>query len=73
MIGLIAVTAAGQAAADRLARAWPGETRSYPGPAAAALPRAWTECDALVCFLAAGATIRLLAPLLATPTRPWFV
>jgi cobalt-precorrin 5A hydrolase/precorrin-3B C17-methyltransferase len=66
MIGLIAVTAAGQTAADRLARAWPEETRSYPGPAAAALPRAWAECDALVCFLATGATIRLLAPLLAS-------
>ncbi len=65
MIGLIAVTAAGQAAAERLARAWPGETRGYPGPAAAALPRAWAECDALVCFLATGATIRLIAPLLA--------
>ena len=65
MIGLIAVTAAGQAAADRLARAWPGETRGYHGPAATALPRAWAECDALVCFLATGATIRLLAPLLA--------
>ena len=66
MIGLIAVTAAGQAAADRLARAWPGETRGYDGPAAAALPRAWGECDALICFLATGATIRLLAPLLAS-------
>jgi cobalt-precorrin 5A hydrolase/precorrin-3B C17-methyltransferase len=66
MIGLIAVTAAGQAAAAQLARAWPGETRSYPGPAAAALPMAWAECDALVCFLATGATIRLLAPLLAS-------
>jgi cobalt-precorrin 5A hydrolase / precorrin-3B C17-methyltransferase len=66
MIGLIAVTAAGRAAAARLARAWPGETRGYDGPAAAALPRAWAECDALVCFLATGATIRLLAPLLAS-------
>jgi cobalt-precorrin 5A hydrolase/precorrin-3B C17-methyltransferase len=65
MIGLIAVTAAGQGAAERLARAWPGETRGYPGPAAEALPRAWAECDALVCFLATGATIRLIAPLLA--------
>jgi cobalt-precorrin 5A hydrolase / precorrin-3B C17-methyltransferase len=66
MIGLIAVTAAGQAASARLAGAWPGETRTYPGPAAAALPRAWAECDGLVCFLATGATIRLLAPLLAS-------
>jgi cobalt-precorrin 5A hydrolase/precorrin-3B C17-methyltransferase len=64
VIGLVAVTAAGRAAAGLLARAWPGETRSYPGPASAALPRAWAECEALVCFLAAGATIRLIAPLL---------
>ena len=47
-----------------MARAWPGETRGYPGPASAALPRAWAECEAVVCFLAAGATIRLIAPLL---------
>ena len=66
VIGLIAVTAAGRAAADRLARAWPGETRHYPGPAGTALPRAWAECEALVCFLAAGAIIRLIAPLLAS-------
>ena len=65
VIGLIAVTAAGRGAAERLARAWPGETRGYPGPAAEALPQAWSECDALVCFLATGATIRLIAPLLA--------
>ena len=64
MIGLIAVTVAGQTAAARLARAWPGETRGYDGPATTALPRAWAECDALVCFLATGATIRLVAPLL---------
>ncbi len=65
MIGLIAVTAAGRGAAERLVRAWPGETRGYPGPAAAAVPSAWAECEALVCFLATGATIRLIAPLLA--------
>ena len=64
MIGLVWVTAAGQTAAGRLSRAWPGETRGYPGPASAALPRAWAECEAVVCFLAAGATIRLIAPLL---------
>src|ERR1700722_4620706 len=65
MIGLIAVTAAGRGAAERLVRAWPGETRGYPGPAAEALPQAWAEGDALVCFLATGATVRLIAPLLA--------
>jgi cobalt-precorrin 5A hydrolase / precorrin-3B C17-methyltransferase len=64
VIGLVAVTAAGRAAAGRLARAWPGDTRTYPGPASTALPRAWAECDALVCFLAAGAVIRLIATLL---------
>ena len=63
MIGLVSVTAAGQAAAGRLAEAWP-DARRYDGPAAAALPRAFAECDALVCFLAVGATVRLLAPLL---------
>jgi cobalt-precorrin 5A hydrolase/precorrin-3B C17-methyltransferase len=65
VIGLIAVTAAGRGAAERLERAWPAETRRYPGPAAAAVPSAWAECDALVCFLATGATVRLIAPLLA--------
>ena len=64
MIGLIAVTAAGRTAAGRLAAAWPDETRVYEGPASAAVPRAWSECDALVCFLATGATVRLVAPLL---------
>ena len=64
MIGLIAVTAAGRAAAARLAQAWPAETRTYDGPVRLALHRAWTECDGLVCFLAVGATTRLVAPLL---------
>ncbi len=64
MIGLIAVTAAGRATAARLAAAWPDETRVYEGSATAAVPRAWTECDALVCFLATGAVVRLVAPLL---------
>ena len=65
MIGLIAVTAAGQRAAERLAEAWPG-TRRYEGSASAALPRAFAECDAIVCFLAVGAAVRLLAPLLGS-------
>ena len=69
MIGLIAVTAAGWAAAGRLAAAWTDETHVYAGPAGEAVPRAWRECDALVCFLALGATTRLVAPLLADKTR----
>jgi cobalt-precorrin 5A hydrolase/precorrin-3B C17-methyltransferase len=64
MIGLIAITRAGRAAAAQLAAAWPGQTRSYEGPAKQALHRAWAECDGLVCFLAVGATTRLIAPLL---------
>jgi len=65
MIGLVAVTRAGHAAAERLERAWP-DTRRYDAPAAAALPRAFTECDAIVSFLAVGATVRLIAPLLTS-------
>jgi len=65
MIGLVSVTKAGHAGAERLAKAWP-DARRYAGPAAAALPRAFTECDAIVCFLAVGATVRLVAPLLAS-------
>jgi cobalt-precorrin 5A hydrolase/precorrin-3B C17-methyltransferase len=64
MIGLIAITVAGRASAAQLAAAWPGQTRTYEGPAKQALYRAWAECDDLVCFLAVGATTRLIAPLL---------
>ncbi len=64
VIGLIAVTAGGRSAAKRLAATWPGQTRTYDGPARQALPRAWAQCDGLVCFLAVGATVRLIAPLL---------
>src|SRR5262249_57087253 len=64
VIGLIAITVAGRASAARLAEAWPNETRAYDGPTRQALHRAWTECDGLVCFLAVGATTRLVAPLL---------
>src|SRR5580692_2243658 len=64
VIGLIAVTGGGRAAAERLAAAWPGQTRTYDGPPRQALARAWAQCDGLVCFLAVGATVRLIAPLL---------
>ena len=55
---------AGRTAAARLAEAWPGQTYSYEGPARQAMPQAWAQCDGLVCFLAVGATVRLIAPLL---------
>ncbi|MEV7749528.1 precorrin-3B C(17)-methyltransferase [Streptomyces griseofuscus] len=65
MIGLISATAAGAAARDRLAAAWPDRTRVYEGPVGEAVRSAFSECEQLVCFLATGATVRLLAPLLA--------
>ncbi|WP_225627385.1 precorrin-3B C(17)-methyltransferase [Streptomyces werraensis] len=64
MIGLISATAAGAAARDRLAAAWPDRTRVYGGPVADAVRTAFAECDRLVCFLATGAVVRLVAPLL---------
>ncbi|WP_329322899.1 MULTISPECIES: precorrin-3B C(17)-methyltransferase [unclassified Streptomyces] len=82
MIGLISATAAGAAARDRLVAAWPDRTRVYDGsggggPAADgasagsvgdAVRRAFLECDQLVCFLATGAVVRLIAPLLGDKT-----
>ncbi|MFK4103057.1 precorrin-3B C(17)-methyltransferase [Streptomyces sp. NPDC019531] len=64
MIGLISATAAGAAARDRLAAAWPDRTRVYEGPVGDAVRRAFAECEQLVCFLATGAVVRLIAPLL---------
>ncbi|RZS89840.1 cobalt-precorrin 5A hydrolase/precorrin-3B C17-methyltransferase [Motilibacter rhizosphaerae] len=64
MIGLVAVTAAGRRAAASVAEAWPEETRHYPRPVADALRQAWGECDQVVAFLAVGAAVRLVAPLL---------
>ncbi|MFE7353934.1 precorrin-3B C(17)-methyltransferase [Streptomyces sp. NPDC057543] len=65
MIGLISATAAGTMARDRLAAAWPGRTAVYEGPVREAVQRAFAECEQLVCFLATGAVVRLLAPLLS--------
>ncbi|MFE4328434.1 precorrin-3B C(17)-methyltransferase [Streptomyces sp. NPDC056831] len=65
MIGLISATAAGTVARDRLAAAWPGRTVVYEGPVREAVQRAFAECEQLVCFLATGAVVRLLAPLLS--------
>ncbi|MEU9337564.1 precorrin-3B C(17)-methyltransferase [Streptomyces sp. NPDC048290] len=65
MIGLISATAAGALARDRLAGAWPDRTRVYGGPVADAVRAAFAECERVVCFLATGAVVRLIAPLLA--------
>ncbi|MHC3468461.1 precorrin-3B C(17)-methyltransferase [Streptomyces sp. 7R007] len=68
MIGLISATAAGAAARDRLAAAWPERTRVYEGPVGDAVRAAFAQCEQLVCFLATGAVVRLIAPLLAGKT-----
>ncbi|GGU53821.1 precorrin-3B C(17)-methyltransferase [Streptomyces daghestanicus] len=65
MIGIVSATAAGAAARDRLAAAWPGRVRVYGGPVADAVRAAFAECEQLVCFLATGAVVRIVAPLLA--------
>ncbi|HEX6674227.1 MAG TPA: precorrin-3B C(17)-methyltransferase [Actinomycetes bacterium] len=64
MIGLVWATPRGAELAAQLERAWP-DARAFPGRPAAALRAAWAESDALVAFMAAGAAIRLAAPLLA--------
>ncbi|RSM95798.1 precorrin-3B C(17)-methyltransferase [Streptomyces sp. WAC 01325] len=68
MIGLISATAAGAAARDRLAAAWPDRVRVYDGPVGDAVRRAFAECEQLVCFLATGAVVRLVAPMLGDKT-----
>ncbi|MEV4500075.1 cobalamin biosynthesis protein, partial [Micromonospora arborensis] len=63
-IGLVAATAAGRRHADTVAAAWP-HARPVEGETVAdALRTAWAECDAVVAFLATGAVVRILAPLL---------
>jgi cobalt-precorrin 5A hydrolase/precorrin-3B C17-methyltransferase len=68
LIGLIAATANGRRNAAHLAGAWP-DGRLYEGKAKEALHRAWNECDGIVLFLATGAAVRLIAPLLESKHR----
>ena len=68
MIGLIAATANGRRNAAHLAGAWP-DARLYEGRAKGALHRAWHECDGIVLFLATGAAVRLIAPLIESKHR----
>lgn len=63
MIGLVAATANGRRNAAHLENVWP-DARVYEGQPKQALSRAWSECDAIVLFLATGAAVRLIAPLL---------
>jgi cobalt-precorrin 5A hydrolase / precorrin-3B C17-methyltransferase len=69
MIGLVAVTAAGRAAAASLMAAWPAEVHLNPlSNGSDALKDAWQNYDAVVSFLNVGATVRILAPLLGDKT-----
>lgn len=69
VIGLIAATASGRDAAAALAAAWGGRVRVYENESAAdALREAFGRCPAVVAFLAVGATVRVLAPLLRNKT-----
>ncbi|WP_422733312.1 precorrin-3B C(17)-methyltransferase [Micromonospora sp. WMMD558] len=63
-IGLVAVTAAGRRHARILADAWPHARPVDAGSAADALRETWNRCDGIVAFLATGAAVRILAPLL---------
>jgi cobalt-precorrin 5A hydrolase/precorrin-3B C17-methyltransferase len=68
VIGLIAATANGRRNAAHLADAWP-DARFYDGKAKESLGHAWNECDGIVLFLATGAAVRLVAPLLESKHR----
>ncbi|HEU4676265.1 MAG TPA: precorrin-3B C(17)-methyltransferase [Motilibacteraceae bacterium] len=62
---LIAATAAGRQHARALEAAWQGRAALVDaGSVADSLARAWAEADEVVAFLATGAAVRLLAPLL---------
>ncbi|WP_433281037.1 precorrin-3B C(17)-methyltransferase [Micromonospora sp. CA-244673] len=63
-VGLVAATAAGRRHARTLAAAWPHARLVEAESAADALRAAWRGCDAVVAFLATGAVVRILAPLL---------
>jgi cobalt-precorrin 5A hydrolase/precorrin-3B C17-methyltransferase len=63
VIGLVSVTANGRRNAAHLERRWP-DARLYEQKPQEALGLAWSECDRIVIFLAIGAAVRLVAPLL---------
>ncbi|GAB3057729.1 precorrin-3B C(17)-methyltransferase [Micromonospora schwarzwaldensis] len=63
-IGLVAATAAGRRHARSVADAWPHARLVRGESVADALRTAWADCDAVIAFLATGAVVRILAPLL---------
>ena len=68
MIGLVAATANGRRKAAHLAEVWE-EAHFYEGKLREALAAAWKECEGIVLFLATGAAVRLVAPLLEDKRR----
>jgi cobalt-precorrin 5A hydrolase / cobalt-factor III methyltransferase / precorrin-3B C17-methyltransferase len=68
VIGLVFATTNGRRNAAHLEWAWP-DARLYEERPKEALRRAWNECDAIVLFLAVGAAMRLVAPLLEDKRR----
>jgi cobalt-precorrin 5A hydrolase/precorrin-3B C17-methyltransferase len=68
VIGLIAATASGRRNAAHLVSAWT-DARLYEGKTKEALHLAWNECNGIVLFLATGAAVRLIAPLLESKHR----
>ena len=68
MIGLVATTVNGRRNATYLADVWP-EAHLYEGKVKEVLGLAWNECDGIVLFLATGAAVRLVAPLLRSKRR----
>jgi len=68
VIGLVWATQSGESLAAHLERAWP-DARAYPGGPGPALRTAWSECDGVVAFMAAGITVRLVTPLLDRKDR----
>ncbi|GAB3453258.1 precorrin-3B C(17)-methyltransferase [Streptomonospora sediminis] len=64
-IGVVAATERGREAARHLAGAWPDRVRTYTGDRAGEdLRSAFADCGAVVAFLAVGAAVRSLAPVL---------
>jgi len=68
-VGCIAATDSGREGAAYLAARWPGEVEIIAlDTVADSLRAAFRDCDAVVAFLATGATVRILAPLLGHKT-----
>lgn len=63
-IAVVAATAAGRAHAQVVASAWPQARLVEAGGAAESVRQAWRSGQSIVAFLAAGAVVRIIAPLL---------